>query len=354
MLRRVSLFLGMGLVLISSLSFSHAAGKSISTVGTAAASGETGDRGRLSSVEMVLAAGAIPVQSATAGDSSSRNRLEARATTSRPIPIVKASASREATSSWQAGYEGTVPGSAGNHLFKAWPLPPMPFDRTVNCAVRTARPTRGPSLLEQRQMEVLLMPGDYLKSVGNLPAAASGFRYLEIEVSHHAHTLKLIGHPYLGEKSVLHECRVGLGAPSFPTPEGVYFVTHIYDDNPWWIPPPNRAWAAGQSRSKTVYGGIMAPLLKKRAVRSKKRTSDTEDRIEGPVKLDDYGYRFHGTNAPRSIGHNQSHGCVRMLPKDAKKVASLIKDHVGWSDRRESENGSFVILKSPVRLNLIK
>ncbi len=83
-------------------------------------------------------------------------------------------------------------------------------------------------------------------------------------------------------------------------------------------------------------------------------TARFEDLIEGPMKFDDYGYRFHGTNAPRSIGHNQSHGCVRMIPDDARKVAALIKENVGQADRRESENGTFVILSAPVRLNLIK
>jgi hypothetical protein len=43
-----------------------------------------------------------------------------------------------------------------------------------------------------------------------------------------------------------------------------------------------------------------------------------------------------------------------MISDDARKVASIIKDRVGIADRKESENGSYVILKSPVRLNLVK
>jgi len=180
--------------------------------------------------------------------------------------------------------------------------------------------------------------------------------YVEIEVSHSQHTFKLIEHHLDGFTEVLHECRVGLGGPGFPTPVGMYYVTHIYDDNPWWIPPKDRAWAAGDSPSKRVYGGTMAPLLKKRPVRMKKHAlaPEFEDMIEGPVQLDDYGYRFHGTNQPRSIGRNQSHGCVRMLPVDAKKVATLIKEHVGEEREGQSENGTFKILKAPVRLNLVK
>lgn len=188
----------------------------------------------------------------------------------------------------------------------------------------------------------------------SLGSSVKNYRYLEIEVSHSGHTFSLYaGSPY-GRRETLYECRVGLGGPGFPTPVGIYFVTHIYDDDPWWIPPKDRAWAAGDKPSRRVYGGTMAPLLKKRDVRSKKDSTDVEDKISGQVKLEDYGYRFHGTNSPRSIGHNQSHGCVRMLPNDAKKVASLIKEHIGTADRKESENGSYVVLKSPVRLNLVK
>jgi lipoprotein-anchoring transpeptidase ErfK/SrfK len=200
-------------------------------------------------------------------------------------------------------------------------------------------------------------PVDGLKfAPGQSRSSDAPLGYVEIEVSHSQHTFKLLEHHPDGATEVLHECRVGLGGPGFPTPVGMYYVTHIYDDNPWWIPPKDRAWAAGDSPSKRVYGGTMAPLLKKRPVRMKKHAlaPELEDMIEGPVQLDDYGYRFHGTNQPRSIGRNQSHGCVRMLPADAKKVAALIKEHVGEEREGQSENGTFKILKAPVRLNLVK
>jgi lipoprotein-anchoring transpeptidase ErfK/SrfK len=187
-----------------------------------------------------------------------------------------------------------------------------------------------------------------------LSSSETPFRHMEIEVSHSGHIFRLFGNLPSGQRQLLHECRVGLGGPGFPTPVGVYYVTHIYDNDPWWIPPKDRAWAAGQSPSTKVYGGTMAPLLKKRPVRFKKQAPEPEDMIAGEVQLDDYGYRFHGTNQPRSIGHNQSHGCVRMIPDDAKKVASLIKQYVGEAEQKQSENGSFVVLKAPVRLNLVK
>ena len=222
------------------------------------------------------------------------------------------------------------------------------------------RSVSSPPCLDLKKNEKIAIPGDFLKRLGSIPKTAgesyeeSPSRRLEIQVSHSTHIFKLIAHTKSTDPDVLYECKIGLGAPEFPTPVGVYYVTHIYDQDPWWIPPANRAWAAGDSPSKRVYGGTMAPLLKKRTATSKKKDVTSEDRVEGQVKLEDYGYRFHGTNAPRSIGRNQSHGCVRMLSNDARKVAAIIEDKVGIAERKESENGSFAILNAPVRLNLIK
>lgn len=255
-----------------------------------------------------------------------------------------------------SAYKGTLSGPVSNVLLKGLPEPGIQEAPQDTSALGNQHVSNRPTLLEKRQMEAVLAPGESLGSVGTSPGnPQSRFSFLEIEVQHHAHTFRLLGNLPSGQKEVLYECMVGLGNPSeFPTPVGVYYVTHIYDDNPWWIPPRDRAWAAGQSPSRKVYGGIMAPLLKKRPVRSKQKFVDAEDKIEGEMKLCDDGYRFHGTNAPRSIGQNQSHGCVRMLPDDVKKVAALIKDYVGYTDRREAENGTFVMLTSPVRLNLVK
>ncbi len=229
----------------------------------------------------------------------------------------------------------------------------------VPASAGPTRTARNPSLVDRHRMETLLRPSETHKSVGTFPTGPEGgdLPYIEIEVGHSSHVFRLYASSLFGKKELLHECKVGLGNPrEFPTPVGVYFVTHIYDDDPWWIPPTNRDWAAGQSPSRKVYGGTMAPLLKKRPVKAKgkKRAPDPEDKLAEQVQLNDDGYRFHGTNAPRSIGGNQSHGCVRMLPDDARKVANLIKEHVGVAERKQSENGTYVILNAPVRLNLVK
>lgn len=271
-------------------------------------------------------------------------------------PAVEKHTRAMATSSAEGpAYQGTLSTPLSSMLLKGLPEPQIEEALQESAPGGLQHESDRPTLLDRRQMEAVLAPGESLDSVGNSPVNPRGrFSFLEIEVSHSQHTFKLLGNMRSGGKEVLYECNVGLGAPEFPTPVGVYYVTHIYDDDPWWIPPRDRAWAAGQSPSRKVYGGIMAPLLKKRPIRSKQKYSDPEDKIEVEVKLDDYGYRFHGTNAPRSIGRNQSHGCVRMLPADVKKVAALIKDNVGYVDRREAENGTFVLLSSPVRLNLVK
>lgn len=208
---------------------------------------------------------------------------------------------------------------------------------------------------DARQIQTRLDPTGSPKATESSSEKSSGkYDHLEIWVSHSSHEFRLYGLPRAGDKEVLYRTDVGLGSREFPTPVGVYYVTHIYDEDPWWIPPRDRAWAAGQSPSRKVYGGTMAPLLKKRTVKSKHQPPQSYDLVDAKVRVDDYGYRFHGTNQPRSIGRNQSHGCVRMKPDDARKVAALIKEYVGIANEKNDDNGKFVVLQNPVRLNLVK
>jgi hypothetical protein len=37
------------------------------------------------------------------------------------------------------------------------------------------------------------------------------------------------------------------------------------------------------------------------------------------------GYGIHGTNAPESIGHAASHGCIRMRTRDAEELFELVR-----------------------------
>ena len=37
------------------------------------------------------------------------------------------------------------------------------------------------------------------------------------------------------------------------------------------------------------------------------------------------GYGIHGTNVPSSIGHNASHGCIRMRKADVEELFERLK-----------------------------
>jgi lipoprotein-anchoring transpeptidase ErfK/SrfK len=37
------------------------------------------------------------------------------------------------------------------------------------------------------------------------------------------------------------------------------------------------------------------------------------------------GYGIHGTNAPRSIGHASSHGCIRLRNRDVEKLYTMLR-----------------------------
>jgi hypothetical protein len=41
--------------------------------------------------------------------------------------------------------------------------------------------------------------------------------------------------------------------------------------------------------------------------------------------LSEKGYGIHGTNAPRSIGHAASHGCIRMARPDLEELFSQVR-----------------------------
>lgn len=43
------------------------------------------------------------------------------------------------------------------------------------------------------------------------------------------------------------------------------------------------------------------------------------------VGLSQKGYGIHGTNAPRSIGHAASHGCIRLRNRDIERLFSMLR-----------------------------
>lgn len=43
------------------------------------------------------------------------------------------------------------------------------------------------------------------------------------------------------------------------------------------------------------------------------------------IGLSQKGYGIHGTNAPRSVGHAASHGCIRLRNRDAEKLFTMLR-----------------------------
>ena len=43
------------------------------------------------------------------------------------------------------------------------------------------------------------------------------------------------------------------------------------------------------------------------------------------IGLSQKGYGLHGTNAPSSVGHAASHGCIRLRNRDAEKIFALLQ-----------------------------
>ena len=56
--------------------------------------------------------------------------------------------------------------------------------------------------------------------------------------------------------------------------------------------------------------------------------------------LSQKGYAIHGTNAPKSIGHAASHGCIRLRNRDVEKLFTLVNvgDTVKIHAERDDES----------------
>jgi hypothetical protein len=96
---------------------------------------------------------------------------------------------------------------------------------------------------------------------------------------------------------------VSVGKPGYDTPEGEYTIDHA-EWNPWWRPPPGREWTRGREITPP---GPNNPM--------------------GRVKLFFAPlYFIHGTSEAESIGSPASHGCVRMLNRDAVELGKLLHE----------------------------
>jgi lipoprotein-anchoring transpeptidase ErfK/SrfK len=96
---------------------------------------------------------------------------------------------------------------------------------------------------------------------------------------------------------------VATGQPAWPTPLG-HFDIVVKQKNPWWYPPTQDSWAAG---AKPVPPGPGNPL---------------GTRWMG---LSAPGVGIHGTSEPWSIGHSESHGCIRMQIPSAEWLYNRVR-----------------------------
>jgi len=85
-----------------------------------------------------------------------------------------------------------------------------------------------------------------------------------------------------------------VGAPASPSPVGVYKIVNSIPEPTWYY------------KGKIVGPGKANPLGSRW------------------LGLSIKGYGIHGTNAPSSIGHNASHGCVRMRNKDVEELFGMV------------------------------
>ena len=96
---------------------------------------------------------------------------------------------------------------------------------------------------------------------------------------------------------------VATGQAAWPTPLG-HFEVVVKQKNPWWFPPTQDSWAAG---AQPVPPGPGNPL---------------GTRWMG---LSAPGVGIHGTSEPWSIGHSESHGCIRMQIPSAEWLYNRVR-----------------------------
>lgn len=97
---------------------------------------------------------------------------------------------------------------------------------------------------------------------------------------------------------------VGLGRPTWPTVQGTFHIA-ILKTNPIWLVPKS-------IREEMAREGEI--------VKSKVRPGPDNPLGEHWIGLDAPGYGIHGTIAPASVYHFQSHGCIRLHHDDIEQL----------------------------------
>jgi lipoprotein-anchoring transpeptidase ErfK/SrfK len=97
-----------------------------------------------------------------------------------------------------------------------------------------------------------------------------------------------------GDK-VLRVFPTAVGAPASPSPAGSYKIVQRIADPTWY------------GKGKVVGPGKNNPVGTRW------------------IGLSIKGYGIHGTNQPASIGHNASHGCIRMRNRDVEQLFEMVQ-----------------------------
>ena len=102
---------------------------------------------------------------------------------------------------------------------------------------------------------------------------------------------------------------IGLGKPSWPTPEGEFRIVARQTNKPWKVPISiqEEMRREGKMVRDEVPPGPDNPLGKHW------------------LGLNLWGYGIHGTIAPASIYHFQSHGCIRLHPDDIAELFDQVR-----------------------------
>ena len=100
---------------------------------------------------------------------------------------------------------------------------------------------------------------------------------------------------------------VAIGQPQYPTPRGTYLIRRVVW-NPAWI-PPDRGWAKDKQPQQPGARANPMKLVK--------------------IFFREPAYYIHGTGDIESLGDAASHGCLRMDPDDAYRVARYLMEHGG-------------------------
>jgi lipoprotein-anchoring transpeptidase ErfK/SrfK len=99
---------------------------------------------------------------------------------------------------------------------------------------------------------------------------------------------------FLDSGKVVKVYQTAVGAPKSPSPVGSFTIIRRVVDPVW------------SSNGKVVSPGKSNPVGTRW------------------IGLSVKGYGIHGTNAPSSIGHNASHGCIRMRNRDVEELYTMV------------------------------